>query len=212
MGTENNWTEIICVMDRSGSMQALTTDTIGGFNAFVGRQREEEGRARITLALFDNEYEVPWDHRDIAAVGELDDKTYYTRGSTALLDAVGLSVASAKGRIEAMDAAERPTAVIVLIVTDGYENASQEYTLAQVRTLVAERQNAGWEFVFLGADIDSIDSAQGMGMASGSASSHSKTAHGTHEAYSKLNRAVSNLRRTGSKGDVDEELDDDSWI
>ncbi len=207
-----DWTEIICILDRSGSMGGLEADTIGGFNAFVERQRAEPGRARLSLVLFDDDYEMPWANVDVQNAKELDEHLYFVRGSTALLDAVGKAVSAVRGRIAAEHVDERPTHVAVLIVTDGYENASREYTRSKIRRLVAETQNEGWEYVFLGADIDAFHSSRQLAVAGGSTSRVVKSSAGMREAYSKLNRAVSDIRRTGTKGDVDADLGDDDLI
>jgi hypothetical protein len=208
----DNWTEIICILDRSGSMAGLEGDTIGGFNAFLERQRKEPGRARMTLVLFDDRIEVPWKHVDIEGEQALDADTYWVRGSTALLDAVGRTVNEVRGRIKTSHEAERPTGVVVLVITDGHENASQEYNWHQVRKLVDETQKDGWEYVFLGADIDAFEAAAQLSMATGSASQVVKSRTGFQEAYSKMNRAVSNVRRGRKKGDVSAALSDDESL
>ena len=208
----NNWTEIICILDRSGSMGGFEDDTIGGFNAFLERQRAVDGRARLTLVLFDDRYELLCKHTDLENVEPLSAKSYFVRGSTALLDAVGKSVNEAKGWIDGAHPDERPENVIVLVVTDGYENASKEYTGMQIRDLVAATQADGWEYVFLGADIDAFQVTHDLAMAQGSSSRVPKSAEGIREAYGKLHRAVSSMRTTGSKGDVDADLEADEQI
>jgi uncharacterized protein YegL len=200
------WTEIICILDRSGSMSGLESDTIGGFNAFVTQQRAVEGRARLTLVLFDDAIDRVWEHVDVRKAAELDDRLYFPRGTTALFDAVGQTVSEVRGRIRAQHEDERPGQVIVLVVTDGHENASVEYTAARTKQLVTETQNEGWEYVFLGANIDAFSSSQDLAMATGSASRVAKNADGIREAYGKMNRAVTGYRRTGDKGDVDAKL------
>ena len=208
----SDWTEIVCILDRSGSMGGLETDTIGGFNAFVKRQQAEAGRARLTLVLFDHEIETPWKHVELSNVAELDDKLYFVRGSTALLDAIGTTVGEVRGRLNQAHEKERPGQIIVLVMTDGYENASREYSGSRLTQLVKDTQAEGWEYVFIGAEIDAFGTAHNLAMAQGSSSPVSKTSAGMLEAYSKMNRAVSNLRRTGVKGDVDDALDDDDLV
>ena len=176
------------------------------------RQRELEGRARLTLVLFDDHYEVLCKHTDIEKVAPLSEKSYFVRGSTALLDAVGKSVNGARGWIDGAHPDERPDNVVVLVMTDGYENSSKEYTGKQIRDLVAETQANGWEYVFLGADIDAFGVTADLAMAQGSSSRVPKSSLGIQEAYRKMNRAVTNLRSTGSKGDVDADLDADDQI
>lgn len=208
----NEWTEIICILDRSGSMSGLESDTMGGFNAFVKRQREEQGRARLTLVLFDDQYEVPLEHVDIQNVPVLTERLYYVRGSTALLDAIGRTVSKVRRRIAASHATERPAHVVVMVFTDGYENCSREYTPHQVKQLITATQKEGWEYVFLGADIDAFHSSDALAMQQGSASRVAKSSRGVQEAYAKVNRAVSNLRRGRAKGDVDSPLSEDDLL
>lgn len=209
---KNQWTEIVCILDRSGSMKPLVTDTIGGFNTFVDKQRDEEGLARISLALFDDRIESPWKHIDIQNAPKLTEEVYFARGSTALLDALGRTVEATRARIEASHPDERPENVIVLVMTDGYENSSREYDLRTVRAMIEKRQGEGWEFVFIGADVNAIDVARTMGMAAGSASRVARSQTGTAEAFSKLNRRVSSHRRNEEKVDVNAPLADDEWL
>ena len=205
---ENEWTEIVCILDRSGSMGHLAADTIGGFNAFVDRQKAVPGRARLTVVLFDDEYEVPLEHIDIVNAPLLDERSYYVRGSTALLDAVGKAVNSLRGRIQGQDPAERPSQVVVLVMTDGEENASREYDAIQIKALVEETQSEGWEYVFIGANIDAFGTAGEMSMRAGSATNIAHTTAGIYEGYGKMARAVSNLRAGRAKGDIETPLDE----
>jgi uncharacterized protein YegL len=205
---ENEWTEIVCILDRSGSMGEIQDDTIGGFNAFVDEQREEAGRARISLVLFDNRVEKTWSFVDIENAPRLTREDYFVRGSTALLDALGRSLEAVRSNIESMHTAERPDSVVILVMTDGYENASQEYDVRTVRRMVEMRQADGWEFVFIGADINADQIADSMGMSKGSASGATKDTQGTADVYKRMSRAVSNIRNKRGKGDVSAPLED----
>ncbi len=207
---ENKWTEIVCILDRSGSMADIAGDTIGGFNAFVKRQQDEVGKARISLVLFDNEVTKPFSHVAVESAPVLDEEVYYPRGSTALLDALGRTLEQTRSAIEAMHPDERPEEVVVLVMTDGYENASREYDARTVRRMVELRQADGWEFVFIGADINAAQVAESMGMAHGSATQSTKTTGGTAEAYYRMSRAVSDIRNKRGKGDVARPIDEDS--
>lgn len=151
--------EIVCVLDRSGSMSGRVSDTINGFNSFLYSQQTEPGEAALTLVLFDDRYEVVYDRVPIRRVPMLDGATYWTRGSTALLDAVGKAIGVVRGR------AGEGKRVMVLILTDGLENASREWTGEGVKRLVEQRKAAGWKFVFLGADVDAFAAARIVGLA-----------------------------------------------
>ena len=208
----SDWTEIICILDRSGSMGHLTDDTIGGFNAFLDQQRAEQGKARVSLVLFDDKYEVPWKHVDVKSAPKLDKRVYQVRGSTALLDALGRTITGVRSKIQGYHQDEKPGHVVVLVMTDGYENASREYAAAHIKTLVELVQGEGWEFVFVGADIDAFAASQDLAFAQGSATNVERSSQGMREAYSKMGRAVSNIRKTGQKGDVDAPLSEDGWL
>lgn len=162
VGTD--WTAIGLVIDRSGSMSSVAEDTKGGIKQFITSQKEKQGKASLTLVQFDHEYQVLNDFSDLSAVDENAFLNQYEpRGTTALLDAIGRTVIEMSQKIEEMDSSERPARVIVTIVTDGQENSSREYTATKIKTLVEEKRAAGWSFVFLGADLDSMTVAQSYG-------------------------------------------------
>lgn len=142
-------TEIICIVDRSGSMGLIANDAIGGFNEFLKQQKEQEGEANLTLVLFDNRYEMVYDRVNIQDVPELSSKTYVPRGSTALNDAIGITLQDFKERFSQED---RPSQIIVSILTDGEENASKEYNTQQAKGLIEEFQKDDYEFIFLASD------------------------------------------------------------
>lgn len=150
-------TDITVLLDRSGSMASVKTDTIGGFNTFLKEQQKAKGDARLTLAQFDMEYEIVHEGKPVKDVPPLNDSTFVPRGSTALLDAMGRTIVSAKARV-------KPGELVVFVVlTDGQENSSHEYTKAAIRAMVEEHTKAGWQFVYLGANHDSFFEAGAIG-------------------------------------------------
>lgn len=155
-------THIAVVLDRSGSMASMKNEIIGGFNGFLDDQKQVEGTATMTLVQFDNEIDRLADFKPLAEIEQLTDKTYVPRGCTRLYDAIGLTVNSVKEAIS--KAAEKPDKVLVVILTDGMENASQEYNTDGIRDLLEERQKEGWEFSFIGANQDAILTAKGIGI------------------------------------------------
>lgn len=159
-----NLTELVFVIDRSGSMGGLETDTIGGFNATLAKHREAQGEAVVSTVLFDNETLVLHDRLPIAEVADMTARDYQVRGCTALLDAVGGSIKHI-GRVHGYLPEEyRPEHTIVVITTDGYENASQHYTYDRVKSMIEQKKKEGWEFLFLGANIDAVGEAARIGI------------------------------------------------
>lgn len=157
-------TEIIFLLDRSGSMAGLETDTIGGFNAFIEKQRQLEGETIVTAVLFDDRYEILWNGID-ANKAILTDKEYYVRGSTALLDAVGKTILDVGYRLSKTSEETRPGKVIFVITTDGLENSSREFSYEKVKELIKHQQEKyNWEFIFLGANIDAAKEAGNIGI------------------------------------------------
>ncbi len=160
--TDKNLTHIYLLLDRSGSMQSIKTDTEGGFAAFVEEQRRTPGECRVTLAQFDNHYDVVYVDRPIADVPALD---LQPRGSTALLDAMGRSITDAGTKLAALPEDQRPHTVIVAIMTDGHENASQEWTHPAIKALVEQQtEQYGWQFLYMGADQDAIEVGRNIGI------------------------------------------------
>ena len=165
--TNPNYTHIAVLLDRSGSMQSIKSDTEGGFDAFIDGQRQNPGRCDVTLAQFDNEYEEVYIAKPIAEVPPL---SMDPRGTTALLDGIGRLIITTGKRLAALPEAERPGAVIVVILTDGQENASKEFDIATIKKMITEQTNTySWSFVYLGANQDAIDVAAGLGVAKGDA-------------------------------------------
>lgn len=153
-------TEIAFILDRSGSMQPHAEAAVAGFNEFLREQQEVEGIARITLVLFDDEYEVPFDNLPVSEVTRLDQNAYRPRGTTALLDAIGKTIKSFRKRIKDLPRKQRPDQVIFAIFTDGLENASRKYGWQDIANKIGKRQKkGGWEFLFLAAGQDAIATA-----------------------------------------------------
>ena len=160
--TDQNLTHIYLLLDRSGSMQSIKADTEGGFAAFVEEQKRTPGACRVTLAQFDNHYEVVYSDRPIADVPALD---LQPRGSTALLDAMGKLITDVGAKLAALAEAQRSGTVIVAIMTDGHENASQEWTHPAIKALVEQQTGQwGWQFLYMGADQDAIEVGRNIGI------------------------------------------------
>lgn len=158
-------TELIIVLDESGSMQSVVRDTIGGFNTFLETHQKMSGDAKLTLVKFDTKYEIVHNGADVRSVKPLDNKTYAPGGMTALLDAVGKTIDEVGRRLAATPEDERPEKVIFMVLTDGEENSSREYTKEQVKAKTETQKNDyKWEFVFIGADQDAWSNARGMGI------------------------------------------------
>jgi hypothetical protein len=187
-------TEIAFILDRSGSMGAHVAAAIGGFNDFLAEQQQVKGFARLTLVLFDDVLETPFDNIPLCEVVPLDTRTYTTRNTTALLDAIGLTIESFERRIAAMPLASRPAQVIFAIFTDGLENASSRYTWKDLAAKIKERQEKdGWQFLFLGANQDAIATAAQMNIHAHNAATASysdKGVQGSARAFSRKTRAL----------------------
>ena len=179
-----NLTEMVFVLDRSGSMRNLTADTIGGFNELIEKQKKLEGDAYVTTVLFDHEYEVLHDHVALGEVAPLTDREYFARGGTALLDAVGRTINTVGARLAATPEEERPAHVVFVITTDGMENASCEYTAKQVREMVEhQQQKYSWQFVFLGANMDAVSEAGKLGISAKYAANFAPSRRGVSQMY-----------------------------
>ncbi|MBQ8995816.1 MAG: VWA domain-containing protein [Oscillospiraceae bacterium] len=191
----NDCTELVLILDRSGSMSGLEDDTIGGFNSMIEKQKKEEGDAYVSVVLFDDRSEVIYDRVDIKKVEPMTDKQYYVRGCTALLDAVGGAIHHIGTVHKYAREEDRPGKTVFVIITDGMENASRRYDYEQVRKMIERQQEQyHWEFLFLGANIDAAKEAGRMGIRRGrSANYHSDTA-GTQLNYEVLSKVVGSVR------------------
>ncbi|MCG1024505.1 vWA domain-containing protein [Dehalobacter sp.] len=187
--------ELVFILDKSGSMGGLETDTIGGYNAMLAKQQAVEGECLITTALFDNNYELLHDRIDIKAVSLITEKEYQVGGATALLDAIG-------GTIHKIGNAQKNTAedyraekVMFVIITDGEENSSREYSAEQIKQMI-ERQKTryGWEFIFLGANIDAVETAGRFGISADRAQNYHSDSEGVELNFRVMSEAVATFR------------------
>ena len=192
---KNNIVDVVFILDRSGSMGGLESDTIGGFNSMLEKQRKIEGKAFITTVLFDDQYELLHDRVNIAKVNNITEKEYFVRGSTALLDAIGKTIAKEKAIQDTLGKNEKADKVLFVIITDGLENASKEYNSSTVKKLIeTQKEKYGWEFLFLGANIDAIETANTIGISAERAVNYKSDSIGTKKNYDTLNKAVEEVR------------------
>ena len=193
---KKNLTELVFILDRSGSMAGLEADTIGGFNAMIEKQRGEPGEAVISTVLFDNETEVIHDRIPLDRVPRLTEKEYYVRGCTALLDAVGGAIHHIGNVHKYAREEDRPEKTLFVITTDGMENASRRYTYDKVKAMIErQRETYGWEFLFLGANIDTAREAARFGIRADCAADYHADSIGTEAVYKSVCEAVCQVRR-----------------
>ena len=189
--TRSDLTQIYVLLDRSGSMQSIKDDIVGGFDAFVAEQRAATGECRMTLARFDNEYELVFADLPVDQVGPL---RLDPRGTTALLDSMGRLVVDAGARLAALPEHQRPGTVVVAVMTDGLENASREWTHASIKALVDQQtRDYGWQFLYMGADQDAVEVGQGLGIAADHAMTWSRGS--AKAAMGATSAMVADLRR-----------------
>ena len=192
---KKNLTEIVFILDRSGSMAGLEDDTIGGFNAMIQKQKGEDGEAYVSTVLFDNHTEIIHDRVGIQQIQPMTHKDYYVRGCTALLDAVGKSIHHIGNVHKYAREEDRPEKTIFVITTDGMENASREYTYDRVKKMIQhEQEKYGWEFLFLGANIDAAKEAARFGITEDRAANYHADHQGTAVIYEAMSEAVCNVR------------------
>ena len=186
------------LLDRSGSMSGWEQDVIGGFNTFIKEQQKEKDDCSVTLVQFDGQapYEVIIDAQDLSTVTELAPNVYRPRGNTPLLDALGRMIKNAE-KSEAQQAED----VLVWVFTDGLENASREFTYEQIKVLVAEKEKAGWTFMFMGAGIDSYRAGRSLGFSDDNVSNFHKSAEGIDAAYMQFDRSLSSYRGKPSRSE-----------
>ena len=196
---KKNLTELVFILDKSGSMSGLEKDTIGGFNSLLEQQRKVDGECVITTVLFDNRYELLHDRIDIRAVQPITGKEYFVGGSTALLDAIGRT-------IHKIDTAQKNTTedyraekVMFVIITDGEENASRHFSSAQIRQMIQhQKERYGWEFIFLGANIDAVETAGRFGIDADRAVDYVPDGEGTELNFRMMSETVATFRECGA--------------
>jgi uncharacterized protein YegL len=192
---KTNITELVFILDKSGSMSGLESDTIGGYNAMLKKQQEEQGEAIVTTVLFDDEYELLHDRINIKGICPITEKDYFVGGCTALLDAIGKTIHKIGNAQKYTSQEQRADKVMFVITTDGMENASREYTYEKIKAMVErQKEKYGWEFIFLGANIDAISAAARFGIASDRAANYNADSEGTRLNYEAVSHVVSELR------------------
>ncbi|MFB0918164.1 MAG: VWA domain-containing protein [Clostridiaceae bacterium] len=194
-------TELVFILDRSDSMSGLEKDTIGGFNSMIEKQKELPGKCILTTVLFDHDFELLHDRMNLKGAPFLTSEDYYVRGSTALLDAVGKAIekiANAQKRI--LDS-EKPEKTIFVITTDGMENASHEFNYPRIKRMITAKREAGWEFIFLGANLDAAKMADNIGISRNRATNYVSDSKGTKLNYKVMSDAVCEFRSANSISD-----------
>lgn len=211
MKNTNNITELVFILDRSGSMGGLESDTIGGFNSLVEKQKKQDGECYVTTVLFDNFIEKIHDRVKLSEVERLTEEDFYVRGCTALVDAIGTSVKHIENIHRYIRKSDVPEHTMFVIITDGMENASREFTGDKVREMIENhKENDGWEFLFIGANIDAVKTAKGFGINADRAVNYHADKKGTGVVYRAMEKAVGCVRASAPlKKSWCEEIDDD---
>ena len=196
---KNNITELVFILDRSGSMAGLESDTIGGFNAMIEKQKKEDGECYISTVLFDNVSEVLHDRVKLTDIRPMTDKEYTVRGCTALIDALGGAIHHIGNIHKYARPEDVPEHTMFIITTDGMENASQRYSSDEVKKMIErQKEKYGWEFLFIGANIDAVETAKRYGINEDRAVNYNADAKGTGILYESVACAVSNVRKCAS--------------
>ena len=192
---KNNLTELVFILDRSGSMSGLERDTIGGFNSMIKKQREEEGQCLVSTVLFDHEREVLHDRVKLEDVKLMTAQDYTVRGSTALIDAIGCAIHHIGNVHKYARKEDLPQRTVFIITTDGMENSSHKYTSDEVKKKIErQKEKYGWEFLFIGANIDAVETAKRFGINKDRAVNYHADSKGTEILYSTVSEAVRNIR------------------
>jgi len=208
---KKNLAELIFILDRSGSMSGLESDTIGGYNSMLRKQMDSEGEAFITTVLFDDEYELLHDRINLKGVRPITEKEYFVRGTTALLDAIGKSIQKIINVQRNTSENEKAEKILFVITTDGLENASREYSYAKIKAMIEHQKSKyGWEFIFLGANIDAVSEAEKFGIDSSRAAQYHNDKEGIELNYKAVSDAICELRSSKTlssdwKSSIDED-------
>jgi len=195
-------TQIVCLLDRSGSMSAIINDAIGGFNEFIAEQKKLSDEATLTVAIFDTQYDLVYNNVNIKEVEKITRDTWSPRGMTALYDAIGKTINDVKNIHAEMKKKNRPDKVLFCVVTDGYENASQEYDNNAIRKMIKDCEKNDWSFIYLAANQDAFDVGTSFGISGGNTYNFMATADGASKMSMTLNNASVSYRSM-STGDVD---------
>lgn len=208
---KNNITELVFILDRSGSMAGLESDTIGGFNAMIEKQKQQRGGCYVSTVLFDDESEVLHDRVKVEDVPQMTEKEYTVRGCTALIDAIGGAIHHIGSIHKYARPEDVPEHTMFVITTDGQENASRRYSSEQVKKMIErQKEKYGWEFLFIGANIDAVETAARYGINSDRAVNYQADGQGTHILYASVAEAVCRVRaRKPLRADWSEEINAD---
>ncbi len=191
----NNTTELVFILDRSGSMAGLEADTIGGFNSMIEKQKKQDGKCYVSTVLFDHETQVVHDRVELSSVRPMTGNDYFVRGSTALIDAIGSAIHHIANIHKYARPEDVPQNTMFVITTDGMENASHKYSSSEVKRMIEkEKEKYGWEFIFIGANIDAVETAKNFGIGADRAVNYHADSKGTDVLYSTVSAAVSNMR------------------
>lgn len=202
MKTKNNITELVFILDRSGSMSGLEGDTIGGFNAMIQKQKKEDGEAYVSTILFDNVSEVLHDRIKLKDVPKMTGKDYTVRGCTALIDAIGGAIHHIGNIHKYARPEDVPAHTMFIITTDGQENASHRYSSDEVKKMIeSQKEKYGWEFLFIGANIDAVETAASFGINRNRAVNYNADSKGTQVLYETLSAPISAMRADASVSD-----------
>ena len=202
MKKKNNTIELVFILDRSGSMAGLESDTIGGFNAMIQKQKKEEGEAYVSTILFDNVSEVLHDRLKLSEVPEMTDEDYTVRGCTALIDAIGGAIKHIGNIHKYARKEDVPAHTMFIITTDGCENASRQYSSDQVKKMIEhQKKKYGWEFLFIGANIDAVETAAHFGIERNRAVNYNADSKGTKILYKTISAPISAMRANAAISD-----------